>query len=212
MAKTKHFSSVYVGIAIAVICLALVIIFKPASTVTGSAVEIKYHGVSDQPLAAEAGKIQTYVKLTQSTLRGLVQKESETDKEVADNIMETSDFAHGLVDVYEANPPAPVQSAELNTIMNSADSLAKNFGIQTECLEKIGNLHNSKKEFEFVVVTELLYDECDTQYEVGKTWLGAKAKHSFYELDGTVICTQDSYNLFTVNKDVGQISAVTNNC
>ena len=211
MAKTKHLSSVYVGIVIAVVCLALVIVFKP-ETATGSAVYVKYHGVSDQPLAEEAGKIQTYVKLTQSTLRGIVNKGTETDKEVADNIMGTADFAHGLVDIYEINPPAPVQSAELNTVMNAANILAKNFRVETGCIQKIGNIHNSKKEFEFVVVTELLYSECDSQYKVGETWLGAKARHTFYELDGEFICTQESYNLFTINKEIGQISAVTNNC
>ena len=205
--KKRKISPIAVGIVVAVVCLALVIVFKPEPA-TGSAVYVNYYGVSDQPLAEGAGKIQTYVKLSKGTLRGLVNKISETDKEVTNNILETADFAHGLMDIYEANPPAPVQASKLSAVMNGAELLADNFRTEMECIRKIGDRYSHEEEFEFEVVTELKYHVCSYEGEQRQhgDWLGATASHVFYDMNGKEICAQESYTLFTVTKGTGDIS------
>lgn len=209
----KKVSPIAVGIVIAVVCLALVLIFKPEPA-TGSAVYVNYYGVSDQPLAEGAGKIQTYVKLSKGTLKGLVNKVTETDKEVANNILETADFAHGLMDIYEANPPAPVQTNKLSVVMNGADLLADNLRTERECINKIGDWYSHEEEFEFVVVTELVYHQCSDVSEQRQhgDWLGAIAEHIFYDMNGKEICAQESYILFTVSKGTGDINSNIAGC
>ncbi|MBW2993536.1 hypothetical protein KY317_03110 [Candidatus Woesearchaeota archaeon] len=215
MAKAKkQFSSVhsvYIGITIAVLCLALVIIFKPETT-TGSAVYVKYHGVSDQPLAEEAGKIQTYVKLSEETISDLEHDSNQADVGIAENKIETADFSNGLVELYKINPAVPGKIGNLNEIAKGGESLANDFKANVECINRIGKSFIGAKEAEFVVVTELLYSECSSQYKLGETWLGAMAGHKFYTIDGEFICKYNSYPLFTINKNTGELSSNIGEC
>ncbi|MBW2993535.1 hypothetical protein KY317_03105 [Candidatus Woesearchaeota archaeon] len=214
MKKNKRkVSPIAVGIVIAVVCLALVLVFKPEQAI-GSAVYVNYYGVSDQPLAEGAGKIQTYVKLSKETIKGLGNKATQTDKEITNNILETADFAHGLMDIYEANPPAPVQTSKLDVVMDGAELLADNLRTEKECINKIGDWYSHEEEFEFVVVTELMYHPCSDEGEQRQhgDWLGAKASHVFYDMDGKEICAQESYPLFTVSKGTGDINSNIAGC
>ncbi len=218
MAKTKYFSSVYVGITIAVICLALVVIFKPANIITGSAVEIKYHGVSDQPLAAEAGKIQTYVKLSKESINDLKYDLRSADIEIAENILEVADFENGLIELYKTNPAVSVKTADYSAIKEGARILGENFKINTKCIINSGLHVADAKEMEFVVVTELKYSNCEGSeyqgnYNSDNNWKTAIAKHNFYTLDGHLICSnRDSPILFVINKKSGEMSSNTAGC
>lgn len=214
MEKDKQFSSVLAGIIIAVVCLALVVVLK-AEPITGSAVYIKYYGVSDGPLTGQAGKIQTYVKLTKDTINDLQYDARHMDVEIADNIAEVSNFDYGLVDLYEANPPVAIQATEYNKIMKGAESLVDSLRVDTVCIRTAGLREGVVKETEFVVVTELVYTNCQEYYGYDRNnddWLVARAKHTFYTKGGEYLCGQESYPLFIVNQRIGDVDSNVGAC
>ena len=116
----KQHSSVLVGIMIAIFCLALIVALKP-EPITGAAVHAKYYGISDTPLASESGKIQTYVKLSSETVDDLKYEWRQADLEVMTDILEVTDFEHGIVEIYEANPVAKIQSGQIGEIITGID-------------------------------------------------------------------------------------------
>lgn len=212
MKEMKPVSQVCVGIVIAVIFLALIVLLKPEG-VAGSVVYVKYYGISDYPISSEAGKIQTYVRLTQPQLSELDSPSSETKVTVANDIIEASDFANGLLEFYEKNPPAPVKSSELNPVVNGANKLADSFKVDQKCLKQIGNTYGKDDVVIFVITTGLAYHRCsDYGTETDEKWLGATAEHNFYTTAGELICSQESYTLFRVHEGTGQTSDSIANC
>ena len=209
MAKTKKpVSSIALGITIAVICLAFIIAINPMknNAISGSSVYVRYYGVSNYPLSSKAGKIQTYVKLTQPTLRNL--NYASATIEVANDIVEAADFANGLVSAYQGDPPAPVPTSALDAIIAGAKVLTNKFESDTACLRTIGSRYGSRDSFSFVIVTELKYKQC-WYYEY---WLAAIARHSYYTTEGRYICSQDSNPLFTIEMGTGKTSTNTYGC
>lgn len=205
--KNKHVSFVASGIIIAGILLAVIIAFNPVNeSITASATYVRYYGVSNYPLGSAAGKIQTYVKLTQPTLRNLQYASGAI--EVAGSIVDAADFANGVVGLYQGSPPAPIPTSALDVVISAAGILTDKFEKDTTCLRRIGNTYSSKNEFAFVVVSELKYRQCPS-YEY---WLAATAKHSYYTTDGKFICSQDSDPLFAIEMGTGKTSTNTWGC
>ena len=210
----KQHSSVLVGIMIAIFCLALIIALKPEQ-VTGAAVRVKYYGVSDVPLAKESGKIQTYVKLSKESVKDLKYDWRQTDLEVMADIAEASDFGHGIVEIYEANPVARIQSAQLKEIMTGTESLVADFKANTRCMIKAAFYRKDDGEAEFVIVTELKYTGCIDYYKDRldtENWMGATAVHTYYAMNGEYICSDESYPLFIVNKVTGELDSNIGQC
>ena len=203
----KPFSSIAVAIVIAIVCLALIIILKPeGEDTTGSAVYIRYYGVSNYPLSSKAGKIQTYVKLTQPTLRNL--QYASTTIGVAQDIVQAADFVNGVVGIYQGDPPAPIPTGALDAVITAAGYLTDKFEEDTQCLRSIGSRYSAKEEFSFVIVSELKYKQC--RYYTN--WLGAIVRHTYYTADGKYICSQDSDPLFTIEMGTGKTSTSTYGC
>ena len=153
--EKKQTNSVAALVMIAIFCLALVIFLKPETT--GSAISIKYHGISNEPLTTQTGKIQTYVKLTGETIDELRYDLAQKDKEVIENILEVADFSNGLVELYKANPAARIREDQFNEIRKGAESLADNFRANVNCIEKSALYYHDSEEMEFVIVTEIIY-------------------------------------------------------
>ncbi len=210
MAKKKKIPVFLIVIIIAVICLALIIIFK--SKPTGSAVYVNYYGLSDTPLDEGAGKIQTKVRITQPTLKEMGRINAKV-VEVAGDILEVTNFENSLVELYNRNPPAAIQEST-EAITNGADSLIKEFKENTKCLTQIGKAQVQDDVAEFIIVTKLNYYNCDDYYEYNQynDWMAAIATHTFYTDDGEIICTQESYPLFTISKGTGELSSNIAGC
>jgi hypothetical protein len=215
MAKEKkQANSVAVLVMIAIFCLALVIFLKPETT-TGSAVYVEYNGISNEPLARQTGKIQTYVKLTKETINALKYDLAQKDREVVEDILEVADFSQGLVELYEANPPARVREEQFNEIRKGAEALADNFRINVNCIEKSALYYHNAKEMEFVIVTEIMYGNCRDDYggyNLDYDLLTASVKHTFYTMDNKIICNYKSHPLFVINKNTGELSSNVGLC
>ncbi len=211
----KPISPIAVGIMIAVICLALVIIFKPADTVTGSAIEIKYHGVSDYPLAEQKGKMQTYVRLTQPTLKQVEGDTSDMAVEISSDIMQTINYKEALKEMYVDNPPVElIHENSLDIIRDKAETMADAFKSNIKCLNRLSKDHNNDEEFRFVIASELVYHKCrdySDNPEVLNLY-GAKVKHTYFTMDGTELCYEETYTLFTADKNTGEIGSNIANC
>ncbi len=205
----KQHSSVLVGIMIAIFCLALIVAFKP-EPVTGAAVHVKYYGISDMPIAKESGNIQTYVRLSADAVKDLKYDWRQTDLEVMADIAEAADFEHGIVEMYEAAPVAKIQSGQLGEITAGVESLIADFKVNTRCLKRSAFYRNIGEGAEFVIVTELKYSYCTDYYKNRldtENWQGATAIHTYYAMDGTYICSDESYPIFIVNKLTGELDS-----
>ncbi|MEW5897456.1 MAG: hypothetical protein AB1668_07205 [Nanoarchaeota archaeon] len=173
---------------------------------TGASAYVKYYGVSNYPLNSQAGKIQTYVKLTQPELGNL--KTAGGVISVANSITQAADFANGIVSIYQGSPPVPIPTGALDVVISAANYAAGYFSSETKCLSQIGSKYGSQKEVEFVLVSQLAYGQCSYYPE----WLYAYVRHSYYTKDGKHICSQEGSKLFSIEMGTGQTSSSTFGC
>ncbi len=193
--------AVGIGILFMCLCFCTVMVSPLKEIVTGRSIYIKYYGVSNYPLNGEAGKIQTYVKITQPTLRNL--DNSATIIETTNDITEAADFANGLVSAYKGDPPAPVPTSALDAVIAGAKAATNHFKSQTTCLRKIGTTYKNSKEVKLVLVSELAYKQCNSY----SNWLYAYAKHTYYTYpEGKYVCSQDGSKLFSIEMGTGKTS------
>ncbi|MFC1686830.1 hypothetical protein ACFL0E_00550 [Nanoarchaeota archaeon] len=198
-----------VGIGILFMCLCFcTVMFSPLKEiVTGRSVYVKYYGVSNYPLNSKAGKIQTYIKIKQPTLRNL--GNSATIIETANDITEAADFANGLVSAYSGDPPAPVPTGALDAVIAGAKAATNHFKSQTTCLRKIGTTYKNSNEVKLVLVSELAYKQCSSYPD----WSYAYAKHTYYTYSGgKYVCRQDGSKLFSIEMGTGKTSKSTWGC
>lgn len=176
------------------------------SGTTGASIYVKYYGVSNYPLNSQAGKIQTYVKLTQPELGNL--KNAGGVISVANSITQAADFANGLVGIYQGNPPVPIPTGALDVVISGANYATGYFASETKCLSQIGSKYGRQNELEFVLVSQLAYAQCKNYPE----WLYAYVKHSYYTKDGKLICAQEGTKLFSIEMGTGKTSSSTFGC
>lgn len=199
--------------SLAGICLVVAGIFSvlyffssETETPTGAAIRVKYYGVSNYPIRSQAGKLQTYVKMTQPTLGNL--QRAGTAISVARKIVEATDFANGMAGAVQGDIPVPVPTGYLDVVISAADYLTDKFKKDTKCLRKIGERYGNKQSVEFAVVTKPVYHQCSWYPD----WNGVRARHTYYTMDGRSICSQDSATLFTLQQMTGKTSSSTRGC
>ena len=174
--------------------------------VTAHSVYVRYYGVSNYPLNSQTGKIQTYVKLDGTTLRNL--KYSGGAISVARSIVQVADFGNSMVGLYKGEAPVPVPTSALDAVISAADVLTAKFADDTTCLRTIGRKYGSRSSFEFVVVTDMSYQQC-SYYD---DWLVARARHTYYTKSGSYICRQLGTKLFSIEMGTGKTSKSTWGC
>jgi len=205
ISKEKLF--LFGGIFLAVIILVLAIGFSSSSKVTGLSIYVEAQDFSEPLMKTKAGSAQTYIELVFPTLANLVTPEGKL--KVATEIADKADFGNVLAYVYKENPPAKYLPKDLEKVFVAGDIEAKNFETQTLCLEKIGNMHGTKRKIELVLVTELVYNFCKDDPNT----LYAYAKQTFFEyMSGRYMCNQDGDKLFTIDKATGEISLDVEGC
>jgi len=209
--KNKYFYFGIGGILLIMITAFIAVsIRNPTTDLTGAPVYIKNHGVSDYPLEAQAGKIQTVIELTQPTLEGLGEPQGNVNKlVVANQIIEATDFTNDITTLYRRNPAASILDNEIDLVTKGAETAIANFRENTDCLKKIGSNYGHWGSIKIILTTELVYQGCNKN----KDWKFAYTKHTFINQEGNLfICSQESDKLFLIRDVRGTISLDTTNC
>lgn len=171
---------------------------------TGSSVYVVYYGLDNQLMDSQAGKMQTYIKLNQPTLEDLANP--ATRAEVTEDILKATNFAQGIVDSYNLNPP--FYPVNLETLEAGAADEANNFRENQVCLEKMGGNQGHWGEIELVLISELNYRLCSNQDR-----LAAFVRHTFFDKSsGGFICSQDDKILFFIDKTTGKLNFDATGC
>ncbi|MEW5896414.1 MAG: hypothetical protein AB1668_01870 [Nanoarchaeota archaeon] len=173
---------------------------------TGASIYVKYYGVADTPMKIHAGKVQTYVELTQPTLMGIVERANAQN--VAAEIADAADFPYGVVQLYKNDNPSIHYLAE-GEITAAAGKENDFFKSNTVCLERVGDDQGHNGYLKMVLVSELNYQRCSNSPE----WFFAFVKHTFWDLEGGYfLCDQEDGKLFLIKESSGEISTDVSSC
>lgn len=206
MEKNTTYRTYVLWVALAIVLTMALAAINPGETVTGYATSVKYYGVSNYPLSSQSGKIQTYIKLTQPTISEL--HVSGVALDVANKITSTADLVSGFVGAVQGDPPYPIPTSGLDAVISGSNALTTKFKEDTQCLSDIGQMYQNYDELELVMVTEPVWMQC-WYYD---DWNAYKARHTYYTMRGTRLCSQDSPALFTQKQVTGEISTSTYGC
>lgn len=176
----------------------------PAST--GASVYVEYYGVADTPLKNQAGKVQTYIELTQPTLMEIVERVNA--QKVAAEIADAADFPYGIVQLYKNDNPSIHYLAE-GEVTSAAQKELDFFKSNTMCLERIGDDRGHNGYLKMVLVSELKYERCSNSPE----WFFASVRHTFWNMEGGYfLCDQQDGKLFLIKESSGEINTDVSSC
>ena len=196
-----------IGIIVAVLVSIALILPSPAKMgITGYSVKVSYYGVSNYPISSQAGSIQTKVTIKQPTLANM--KSAATAMQVASDIVQTADFANGVVSAYQGDPPAPIPTGALDVVITAAGYVTDYFKKETKCMRYIGNNYGQLSELTFALVSKIAYSQCSHYPD----WNYAYIQHNYYTMDGKRFCRQESSKLFSVKQVTGETSSSTYGC
>ncbi|MDP3989933.1 MAG: hypothetical protein Q8Q01_01885 [archaeon] len=175
------------------------------SSLTGASISVKYYGISDEPLAAQIGKIQTLIEFNQPLLLKL--REESGRVEATEVIRQSTDYSKNVVNLYTSNPLASSEVDDLEKIKEGA-AKSINFDTDSTCLKRIGSNFGRLGSYTTVLASDLSYQSCTKKDK----WSYVVLRHTFLNEYGEFVCTQDSEKLFLVDRRTGDVSLDTEDC